>query len=1493
MKRIIIGLCVLRDLALTVVAQSHLDLCLPRRFARVIPWRVLIASVSSLVVFLSWTAGDARAAPAAWDGGAGADTTWQNALNWNPDGVPDGTSDVTFTNTGIPVFGIIIRLNSAASANSITISTIRALTLEGPGRSLVLTSGNFTRQDVSGIEADVTIDALVSMASNGVWDVSGSGAVTVSGLGQTGGTRSLNKTGNGFLEIQQPTYQGPTSVSQGTLRLDGFLTGAITVASGATLQISGSSGFPAMKLSGTGVAGLGALRQISGQTSTGLVTLNTDGVRISCDSGTLILGSGITDGASSFSWTKGGAGTISLFGASSYDGDTIIDQGTLFSFESSLGSGNVIVNPGGTFDTGVVNSKPIFLAGALARGNIFSVVTLTGSATFNVPNAADLLSISGTITDNGNGFGVTKMGAGTAELLGTNNFSGSVTVASGTLRLTMPIPSGAATTVQSGGTLELKGNLTINRPLQISGNGAGGAGALTSAGVLGSSTWSGPITLLADASIGAASDVSSGIPSTLTLAGPVTGSFTLTKVGSGTLRLANNSNSFASLMIAVGSLQLPSPAGAPVTVMEGASLSVSGNSVFNDPLTLISTSFLNFAELASDSGENAWTGPITFQGQNNSLNVTAGRLTISGTISGGLSFLRKLGPGEAVLAGSNSYLAMGTDVIEGILTVQSDGALPAPGGGAPFHPVTVFPGGTLQLKNNITVSSDKQFGLRGSGASGQGALFNGQGNNTFAGRVELESDTSIGAAAGTTLTLLGPIGDGDPTFDPPRALVKVGPGTLVLTRADSVYRGGTFINGGILSVASDAFLAGPADQVNFNNGGKLLITANTSTARTFNLNSGSIQVSNGVTLSYDGATVTGGFLRGPGTHAIAGGACNFSGVTALAGANISQNGPLFLNNFTNSGAFNNNSALTWDGGYNTAAGHLTVNSTLNTSGFENDGTLTVSNAATLSNSGNNLVSGGGFILAVNSGGTIQLNGSSLDLHGALAVNNGTISGTTNVYYGSVAKGTGNYGTVNVLDGGTYAPGTSPGVVTAASVNFDNAPFSSGGPKLMIELGGTTPGTGAGHHDQVNVTGSASLGGTLDLVPFNGFVPVAGDKFVVMTYASASGTFATVTGTTPAPGLTYSPVYSATNLTILTTTTGEKTWAVDASGNASVGANWTGGIAPGGIGDSATFSTIITAPRIVTLDADTTVGTLKFDSPVSYTIAGPHTLTLQAAGNNAATVNVLNTHGNGAQTISAPVTLSSDLSIVQNSSGTLRLAGPLDDSTSRTITKSGSGSLEIAAQPNLGAGTATNVSAGTLRFAAASGSPTLGTGVQVNVSGSAVLELAGSLSALAAGVNRANVNNNSSAAVGILVTGTNQVVGAIDGSGTTKVNAGSDLKANRIIQGALVIGGTASSPGLMTIAASDVSGGPLGQSSGLAFAGSLTSSGPFGAGGISFANLNSGVVSELTSLSPSGSVGGGYSSSVPEPSTLLLVLVAIAGLAGPRAALRIRARRNAY
>ncbi len=192
-----------------------------------------------------------------------------------------------------------------------------------------------------------------------------------------------------------------------------------------------------------------------------------------------------------------------------------------------------------------------------------------------------------------------------------------------------------------------------------------------------------------------------------------------------------------------------------------------------------------------------------------------------------------------------------------------------------------------------------------------------------------------------------------------------------------------------------------------------------------------------------------------------------------------------------------------------------------------------------------------------------------------------------------------------------------------------------------------------------------------------------------------------------------------------------------------------------------------------------------------------------------------------------------------------------------------------------------VNAGTLRFNNTAGAATIGAGVSVTVAAAATLELAGSISDLSSPttpLTRAHVINNSTQVSGgsLLVSGTNQQVGAVDGIGDTVVNAGANLTANHIVQNALVIGGSATSVGTVTIAPSDAAGNPM--ASGLAAAGSLEPSGssslaPDGSSGLGGSSLGG------------ASGDGGSSSAVPEPSMLLL---ALAGLTCLWPALRRRA-----
>jgi hypothetical protein len=142
--------------------------------------------------------------------------------------------------------------------------------------------------------------------------------------------------------------------------------------------------------------------------------------------------------------------------------------------------------------------------------------------------------------------------------------------------------------------------------------------------------------------------------------------------------------------------------------------------------------------------------------------------------------------------------------------------------------------------------------------------------------------------------------------------------------------------------------------------------------------------------------------------------------------------------------------------------------------------------------------------------------------------------------------------------------------------------------------------------------------------------------------------------------------------------------------------------------------------------------------------------------------------------------------------------------------------------------------------------------------------------------------NSSNAPGIVVSGTHQQVGNIDGSGTTQVNAGSDLSASHIIQDALVIVGDAGNSGLVAIAASDASGNPLVdlaipaapppevvEGTAINLAGSI--------GSLTSSDL------AAASLAPLNSSAGAGLGEVPEPSSLFLLF--IGGLAAAHAVLR--------
>lgn len=156
-------------------------------------------------------------------------------------------------------------------------------------------------------------------------------------------------------------------------------------------------------------------------------------------------------------------------------------------------------------------------------------------------------------------------------------------------------------------------------------------------------------------------------------------------------------------------------------------------------------------------------------------------------------------------------------------------------------------------------------------------------------------------------------------------------------------------------------------------------------------------------------------------------------------------------------------------------------------------------------------------------GTLRFSSSYTQTSGATILNGGALASTTtlNIQGGSLSG----FGTItaNVSNAGTVAPGLSPGILTISG----NYTQTSGG-LLNIEIGGLTAGS---QFDQLHITGSATLDGTLNLRLINGFTPNAGDSFQIMSFRSRTGNLATINGLDIGGGLLFQVNFSTGDLTL--------------------------------------------------------------------------------------------------------------------------------------------------------------------------------------------------------------------------------------------------------------------------------------------------------------------------------------------------------------------------
>ncbi|EDA9552733.1 AIDA autotransporter-like protein ShdA, partial [Salmonella enterica] len=436
------------------------------------------------------------------------------ALTWyadRDDAVTDahGTFNLTNADGSFAVNTVLENVDATLDPDSATGWDGTSLIKQGAG-TLILNAENTytggttisggtlvaTNVDALGSGA-VTDDATLELNTGGTFDnaISGSGQVVKSG------DETLTLSGAN-------SYTGGTLISSGTLVANNVeALGSGDVTDNATLELNTGGDFD-NAISGSGKvekSGDDALTLSGANTYTG-GTLISDGTLVA--SNVEALGTGdVTDDAvlelntggdfdnaisGSGQVMKSGGDMLTLSGSNTYTGGTTISGGTLVASNvEALGSGDVTdnatleLNTGGTFDNAISGSgqvvksgdKMLTLSGAnsYSGGTLISDGTLVASnveslGTGDVTNNATLeLNTGGDFTNNISGSGqVVKSGDDALALSGANSYTGGTLISSGMLVATNVDALGSGD-VTDNATLELNTGGTFDNAISGSG----------------------------------------------------------------------------------------------------------------------------------------------------------------------------------------------------------------------------------------------------------------------------------------------------------------------------------------------------------------------------------------------------------------------------------------------------------------------------------------------------------------------------------------------------------------------------------------------------------------------------------------------------------------------------------------------------------------------------------------------------------------------------------------------------------------------------------------------------------------------------------------------------------------------------------------------------------------------------------------------------------------------------------------------------------------
>lgn len=303
---------------------------------------------------------------------------------------------------------------------------------------------------------------------------------------------------------------------------------------------------------------------------------------------------------------------------------------------------------------------------------------------------------------------------------------------------------------------------------------------------------------------------------------------------------------------------------------------------------------------------------------------------------------------------------------------------------------------------------------------------------------------------------------------------------------------------------------------------------------------------------------------------------------------------------------------------------------------------------------------------------------------------------------------GPHGTL-VNQGGILAPGDlgAPGRTTIHS-NYTASATAS----LAVDLGGTTPANDFtntfGYHDHVEVIDSAELDGFLRVSLLDNYLPGASDTFTVLSCANAltfpSGGFANVTDNHlwSEDGCSRFDLSNPDGKSVRLGSHALNQWSGAAGGDWDATGAWSV-TNPAAAQFGAYFGTALTANGTVSMDAARTLRGLTFDNAAaSYTVAGAGLLTLASDG-AIGMPRILAQQGS--HTLAVALALQDALNVtVSDAAAILTLAGGI--SGNQALTQNGPGTLALSGANALGA---IRVAQGTLKQI---GGATLGTSLSV-------------------------------------------------------------------------------------------------------------------------------------------------------------------------------------